>query len=64
MRHASPLSLWRNEVHHFPWPLQSAEATILRNTMLDTHGIVVDGTPLLHFARRLDVVVWNGERLT
>lgn len=56
-------SLWRNEVHHLPWPLQSAEATIERNTMLETHGISVSGAPLLHFARRLDVVVWNGERL-
>ncbi|HEX7452429.1 MAG TPA: DUF2071 domain-containing protein [Polyangiaceae bacterium] len=57
-------SLWRNDVHHLPWPLQSAKATIERNTMLDAHGISVHGAPLLHFARRLDVVVWNGERLT
>jgi hypothetical protein len=31
--------------------------------MLDTHGIEVRGPPLLHFAQRIDVVVWNGERL-
>ncbi len=57
-------SLWRNEVHHAPWPLQRAEASIEANTMLASHGLVVDGPPpLLHFARRLDVVVWSGERV-
>lgn len=57
-------SLWRNEVHHLPWPLQAARATIERNTMLGAHGIALQGAPLLHFARRIDVVVWDGERLT
>jgi uncharacterized protein YqjF (DUF2071 family) len=56
-------TLWRNEVHHLPWPLQSADAVIERNSMLDGHGISLQGRPLLHFARRLDVVVWDGERL-
>ena len=56
-------SLWRNDVHHQPWPLQSAAASIERNTLLESHGIVVREPPtLLHFARRLDVVVWNAER--
>lgn len=56
----------RNDVHHAPWPLQSAEASFERNTLLDFHGVRVDPkqTPLLHFARRLDVVVWGGERVT
>jgi uncharacterized protein len=56
-------TLWRNEVHHLPWPLQSADAVIERNSMLDGHGISLQGRPLLHFARRLDVVVWDGEPL-
>jgi uncharacterized protein YqjF (DUF2071 family) len=56
-------SLRRNEVQHLPWPLQAAEAAIERNTMLAPHGIAVTGPPLLHFARRLDVVVWDAERL-
>jgi uncharacterized protein YqjF (DUF2071 family) len=56
--------LWRNEVHHFPWPLQKAEAEFRVNTMLAPHGLEVSGAPsLLHFARRIDVVVWSGERL-
>ncbi len=56
-------SLWRNDVHHHAWPLQAAQASIEKNTMLEWHGIVVNQPPpLLHFARRLDVVVWNAER--
>jgi uncharacterized protein len=56
-------SIWRNDVHHHPWPLQSAFANIERNTFSDLHGISVREPPaLLHFARRLDVVVWNAER--
>ncbi len=54
--------LWRNEVHHAPWPLQKAEASIRINRMLTYHGLDVPGPPpLLHFARRIDVVVWSGE---
>jgi len=55
-------SIWRNDVHHVPWPLQNAAATIEGNTMLDPHGIVANGEPLLHFASRVDVVVWDAER--
>jgi len=52
-------------VHHAPWPLQPAEARIDTNGMLAVHGLSVAGPPaLLHFAERLDVVVWKGERLT
>ena len=55
--------LWCNDVHHAPWPLQRAEADIRVNTMLSPHGLTVPtSAPLLHFARRLDVVVWSGER--
>jgi uncharacterized protein YqjF (DUF2071 family) len=56
-------SIWRNDVHHHPWPLQSAEATIEHNTFLAAHGLAIREAPaFLHFARRLDVVVWNAER--
>lgn len=56
-------TLLRNEVHHEPWPLQRAEAEIERNTMVEWHGLRVDGPPaLLHYAHRLDVVVWSAER--
>lgn len=57
-------SLWRNDVHHAPWPLQKAELELRVNTMLAPHGLAGSGAPsLLHFARRLDVVVWPGERV-
>jgi hypothetical protein len=50
--------LLRTEVHHAPWPLQRAEADIARNEVLAPWGLSADGDPLLHFARRLDVIVW------
>jgi len=56
--------LWRNEVHHGPWPLQKAEADIRLNTMLAPHRLTVPQvSPLLHFARGIDVVVFAGERV-
>ncbi len=60
-------ALWRNEVHHAPWPLQNAEAEFQRNTYLSGDSRAPQlgsGPPLqLHFARRIDVVVWGGERV-
>ncbi len=56
-------AIFRNEVHHVPWPLQRAEADFQRNTYLSCHGLAVDGAPVtLHFARRIDVIVWKGDR--
>lgn len=51
--------LTRTEVHHAPWPLQQARADIVENTYTASHGLEVEGAPLLHFARKIDVVVWN-----
>jgi uncharacterized protein YqjF (DUF2071 family) len=49
----------RLEIHHWPWPLQAAEATITVNTMAEAAGIRLPSTaPLLHFARRQDMVAW------
>ena len=57
-------ALWRNDIHHPPWPLQAARADFRENTMLKVHGLSPGGPPeLLHFARRLDVIVWNAERV-
>jgi uncharacterized protein YqjF (DUF2071 family) len=54
--------LYRSEVHHIPWPLQSAEASIARNDLLKPHGVELHGPPtLLHFSRQIDVVVWPPE---
>jgi uncharacterized protein len=49
----------RGEIHHPPWPLQPAEAEFARNSMTEPLGIAVTPHPLLHFARRQDVLVWS-----
>ena len=49
----------RLEIHHPPWPLQAAQAAIAVNTMADAAGIRLPSTaPLLHFAKRQDMVAW------
>ena len=48
----------RADIHHAPWPLQRAEATV------EQHGIApvaLEGDPLCHFADRQDVVIWRTE---
>jgi uncharacterized protein YqjF (DUF2071 family) len=57
-------ALYRADIHHARWALQPAAASIQRNEMLDLHGIAAGGPPrLLHFSRKLDVVVWARERV-
>jgi uncharacterized protein len=51
----------RGEIHHPPWPLQAAEAEVEVNTMAAQLGIELEGTPMLHFAERQDVVFWQLE---
>lgn len=51
----------RMEVHHVPWPLQPAEAEVDASGLLASHGLAVEGAPLAHAARRVDVVVWPPE---
>jgi len=49
----------RGEIHHAPWPLQKAEALFERNSPAQASGLYLPKTPpLLHFARRLDVLAW------
>ncbi|HUR36439.1 MAG TPA: DUF2071 domain-containing protein [Terriglobales bacterium] len=49
----------RADIHHLPWPLQAAEADIVENSMASASGMLVpDLPPLLHFAKRMDVLVW------
>lgn len=45
-------------IHHAPWPLQAAEAQIQSNTMAEWLSLDTSAAPLIHFARRLDVVAW------
>jgi uncharacterized protein len=47
--------LHRAEIHHAPWPLQAAEAEI---ELASISPVELTGDPVLHFSRRLDIVVW------
>ena len=52
-------SVYRAEIHHQQWPLQDAQAEISENTMASAAGIELPNIPpLLHFSRKLDVLVW------
>jgi uncharacterized protein YqjF (DUF2071 family) len=55
---------YRLDIHHRPWPLQPTHARIDENTMAAVHGITLPARPpLVHFAKRLDVVAWSPERI-
>jgi uncharacterized protein YqjF (DUF2071 family) len=55
----SAANAYRVEVHHAPWQLQNAEAEISVNTMVDAAGLRLPSmAPLLHYARRMDVITW------
>ncbi|RPJ78653.1 MAG: DUF2071 domain-containing protein, partial [Acidobacteria bacterium] len=52
------------DIHHVQWPLQLATATFEADTMAASHGIErPPANPLLHFAGRLDVLVWPPRRV-
>ncbi len=52
--------IYRGEIHHAPWPIQPAEAEFERNWVAQAHRVFLpDVDPLLHFARRLDVLAWK-----
>jgi uncharacterized protein YqjF (DUF2071 family) len=54
----------RLEIHHPPWPLQPAEAVIRRNGMAAAAGLPLPPlAPLLHFAKRQDMVAWAMHRV-
>ncbi len=49
----------RGDIHHMPWPLQPAEAGVEALEMTAQIGVKLpDAEPLLHYARRLNVVAW------
>jgi uncharacterized protein len=56
--------LYRGEIHHRPWPLQTASADVRENTMTIPIGLrLLEPPPLVHFANRLDVVAWPPTRV-
>jgi uncharacterized protein len=49
----------RTDIHHPPWDLQPARAELAENTMTAAAGVPLPARePLLHYARRQDVVIW------
>jgi uncharacterized protein YqjF (DUF2071 family) len=55
---------YRLQIHHPPWPLQRGTAVFSRNTMAEAAGIRLPAVePVLHFARRQDMVAWGPEFL-
>jgi len=51
--------LYRGEIHHRQWPLQSAVAEFEINTVADAAGISLPETPpMLLFSRKLEVLIW------
>jgi uncharacterized protein YqjF (DUF2071 family) len=56
--------LFRQEIHHAPWPLQRARAMIGFNTMLAPLGLETPvEPPLLHYAAEQHVVFWSPEKV-
>jgi uncharacterized protein len=50
---------YRLDIHHPPWPLQPAEAEFTSNSMAEAAGVLLPSSkPLLHFAKRQDMVAW------
>ncbi|MBP1961000.1 YqjF family protein [Paenibacillus aceris] len=57
-------NIYRGEIDHEPWPLQSAEANIIINTLPHSFGInLPEHSPVLHFAKQLKVKIWALEKL-
>jgi hypothetical protein len=52
------MSVLRAEIHHPPWQIQLAEATIASNSMGRQLGHDFQEQPVLHYADRQDVVFW------
>jgi hypothetical protein len=50
---------YRADIHHQPWLLQSGHGVITTLDMALPRGLTLGGQqPLLHFARRNDVLAW------
>lgn len=56
--------VYRGEIHHSSWPLQPAFQEVEISTMAEASGFdLPDCEPLLHFSRKIDVVVWPIENV-
>jgi uncharacterized protein len=56
--------IYRGEIHHAAWLLQPAEAQFTKNSMANAAGLALPAEmPLLHFAKRQDMVAWALRRV-
>jgi uncharacterized protein YqjF (DUF2071 family) len=55
---------YRGDIHHRPWPLQTAEAELQENSIAAAYGLRLPAVPpLLHYAHRLETLIWPLKRL-
>ena len=55
---------YRGDIHHVPWPLQSASVEIEENTVAQVAGIQISPTPAaVSFVRELKVLLRSLERI-
>lgn len=58
-QHAAAQPIYIGEIHHVRWPLQPATASFTANSLAAASYMTLPPQPpLLHFVRRLEVVVW------
>lgn len=51
--------VWFADIHHRPWPLQQAEGDVVTDDLARAAGVPVPAErPLVHYADRIDVLVW------
>lgn len=56
--------VYRAQVHHLPWPLQPADAEFKENTLASAHGFRLLAPPhVLHFSKKLEVLIFGPERV-
>jgi uncharacterized protein len=56
-------TILRGEIHHAPWKLQRARASVSVNTMAESLGVPLVEEPVLHFSRLQEVMVWSPQRI-
>lgn len=56
-------AMLRGEIHHAPWELQRARASVSVNTMAESFGVRLAREPVLHFSTLQEVIVWSPQRI-
>ncbi|MBS4197060.1 YqjF family protein [Lederbergia citri] len=52
------------DIHHHPWPLQRAEATIHSNDLCRPFNFDFENeTPIFHYSQGVDALIWNIKKI-